>query len=423
MRVIVAGGGIGGLATALSLHAEGIEVQVYDQVPVIRGIGAGINLQPNGVRELVELGLGDALARVGIETARLNYYNKLGQLIWSEPRGLAAGYAWPQYSIGRGDLHVLLLEAVERRIGAERVHAGHRCVAFCQDASGVEVNFADAATGVVFPPVRADALIGADGIRSVVRGLLHPEEGGTVHSGRIQWRGVVEAEPFLDGRTHVTMGTRDVRAIVYPMSEPARQRGRSLINWIAVLGSQLASGEQSWDRRASKSRFFDQFRDWNFDWIPFADLIQATEEVFEYPKDDRDPLSRWSFGRVTLLGDAAHPMRPVGSQAGSQAIVDARVLAWSLATTQEAEAGLALYEKQRLPAMNAVVLKNRELGPSVVMDIVEQRAPGGFSDIDSVIPLREREEIALSFKVAAGFDPATLNARPSFSVNRRPAAA
>lgn len=423
MKVIVVGGGIGGLATALSLEAEGIEVDVYDQVPAIRGIGAGINLQPNAVRELIELGLGDALARIAIETGRLNYYNRLGQLIWSEPRGLAAGYAWPQYSVSRGDLHMLLLEALERRIGPGRIHAGHRCSGFRQDASGVVAFFEDPKTGEALSPVRAEALIGADGIHSVIRRILNPWEGGTVHSGRIQWRGVVEAEAFLDGRTHVTMGSRDVRAIVYPMSEPVRQAGRSLINWIAVLGQQLASGEQSWDRHASKDRFFARFRDWNFDWIPFADLIQATEEVFEFPKDDRDPLPRWTFGRVTLLGDAAHPMRPVGSQAGSQAVVDARVLAWALATTSEVEAGLSLYEKQRLPAMNTVVLKNRELGPSVVMDIVEQRAPAGFTDIDSVISYREREEIAHSFKVAAGFDPATLNARPSHSVRRRPAAA
>jgi 2-polyprenyl-6-methoxyphenol hydroxylase-like FAD-dependent oxidoreductase len=262
-------------------------------------------------------------------------------------------------------------------------------------------------------------LIGADGIHSAVRAQLYPEEGPPVSSGRIQWRGVVEAEPFLDGRTHVTIGSRNRRAVIYPISEKARLRGRSLINWVTVLGRQMASDQSgTWDRRGSKERFFAHFQDWNFDWIRFTDLIAQTEDIYEYPKDDRDPLPRWSFGRVTLLGDAAHPMRPIGSQAGSQAVVDARVLAHALATGSSVEDGLTAYERRRLPVMNEIILKNREFGPSIIMDMAEERAPNGFSDIDDVIPRRELEEIALSFKIAAGFDPESLNKRASFDVKR-----
>jgi 2-polyprenyl-6-methoxyphenol hydroxylase-like FAD-dependent oxidoreductase len=250
-----------------------------------------------------------------------------------------------------------------------------------------------------------DVLIGADGIHSTVRAQLYPEEGPPVSSGRIQWRGIVEAKPFLDSRSHVTIGSRNCRAVVYPISEKARQRGRSLINWVTVLGKEMASPQPpTCDRRARKERFFSRFQNWNFDWIPFADLVAATEEIFEYPKDDRDPLPRWSFGRVTLLGDAAHPMRPVGSQAGSQAVVDSRVLAWALATAGSIEEGLALYEQQRLPIMNEIILKNREFGPSIIMDMAEERAPSGFSDIESVIPRQELEAISRSFRIAAGFD-------------------
>jgi 5-methylphenazine-1-carboxylate 1-monooxygenase len=416
---LVIGGGIGGLSTALSLAAAGIEVAVFEEVPKIEALGAGINLQPNAVRELIELGLGDALKAVAIETSTLTYYNRLGQAIWSEALGLAAGYAWPQYSIDRGDLHLILLQAVEQRIGAHNVFTGHSCVGFDQSAGGATAHFADTRRGAALQSRHGDALIGADGIHSAVRAQLYPGDGPPVPNGRIMWRGVIEAEPFLDGRTLVTMGSRKGRAIIYPISERTRARGRSLINWVTVLGRQQSSGElPTWQRQATKERFFAQFTNWNFDWIPFADLISATPEIYEYPIDDRDPLPRWSFGRVTLLGDAAHPMRPIGSQAGSQAIVDARVLAMTLACEPTVEQGLLAYERARLPVMNAVILRNREFGPSIIMEMAEERAPDGFTDIEEVIPRSELEEIALGYKVAAGFDPPSLNARPSYSIKR-----
>jgi 5-methylphenazine-1-carboxylate 1-monooxygenase len=419
MKALIIGGGIGGMATALSLEAAGIDVQVFEQAPAIKALGVGINLQPNAVRELIELGLGDKLKSVAIETSTLGYYNRFGQLIWSEPRGRAAGYNWPQYSIDRGDLHMMLLGAVRAREGEQCIFTGHKFVSFEQTGASVIANFIDGSTGQRLPSHKGDLLIGADGIYSAVRAQLYPQEGPPISSGRIQWRGVVEAEPFLDGRSHVTIGSRNCRAVIYPISEKARQQGRSLINWITVLGQQQASGQPGiWDRRASRERFFAHFQHWNFDWIPFADLVSATTEIFEYPKDDRDPLPRWSFGRVTLLGDAAHPMRPIGSQAGSQAVVDARMLAFALATAASIEEGLAAYERERLPVMNAIILKNREFGPSIIMDMAEERAPNGFSDIEDVIPRKELEEISRSFKVAAGFEPESLNNRPSFAVGR-----
>lgn len=417
MKALIIGGGIGGLTTALSLHAAGIDVEVFEQVPRIEALGVGINLQPNAVRELIELGLGDRLAEVAIETSTLSYYNKFGQLIWSEPRGLAAGYKWPQYSIDRGDLHTILLEAVRERTGSERVFEGHRFTHFIQTASKVEAFFADRVSGERLRRHHGDILIGADGIHSQVRAQLYPNEGGPVSSGRIQWRGVVEAEPFLDGRTQVTIGSSQCRAVIYPMSEKVRKAGRSLINWITVLGRQSASEVPgAWDRKAKKERFFRHFETWNFDWIPFADLITKTDEIFEYPKDDREPLPQWTFGRVTLLGDAAHPMRPVGSQAGSQAVVDARVLAFELARVREPLRGLAAYEAARLQTMNAMILRNRQFGPSIIMEMAEERAPNGFKNIEDIISRSELEAISSSFKSAAGFDPDQLNRRSSYDV-------
>jgi len=416
MTVMVIGGGIGGLTAALSLHAAGIEVRVYESVADIRPLGVGINLQPNAVRELIELGLGDALAATAIETAELRYCNRHGQLIWSEPRGLAAGYAWPQYSIDRGDLQMILLDAVKDSIGPDNVVTGHHLVSFEQDGAGVIARFIDRRSRAALPPQRADVLIGCDGIHSMVRAQLHPNEGPPVASGRIQWRGVVEAEPFLDGRTHVTMGFSEQRNVIYPISRKAAERGRSRINWVTVLGGQSVSAERgSWDRSSSKDRFIHHFKDWNFAWLRFADIVRRTEHVYEYPVHDRDPLPRWSFGRVTLLGDAAHPMWAIGAQAGSQAIVDARVLALALATAPTPERALEQYEAQRRTVMNAVTLQNRNFGPAIVMELAERRAPNGFTSIDDVVARSELAEISRAYKIAAGFDQEELNNRPSLS--------
>jgi 2-polyprenyl-6-methoxyphenol hydroxylase-like FAD-dependent oxidoreductase len=412
MRVLIIGGGIGGLTTALSLHKAGIEPVVFEQFARVEAGGFGINLQPNAVRELTELGLASAIETVAIETASTGYYNCFGQEIWTEPRGRAAGYAWPQYSIDRGDLHKILLNAVVERVGPGSMFWGHKLVSIEQTNSSVVAHFTERITARPLPAQIGDVLVGADGIHSAVRALLHPDEGPPAHSGRTQWRGVIETTPFLDGRSSVVVGSRDRRIVLYPMSEAARSRGRSLINWVAVLGNQPATGDvATWTRRASRDRFFDHFKTWQFDWLRCADLIAGTEEIFQFSSTDRDPLPRWSFGRVTMLGDAAHPMQPVGAQAGSQAVVDARVLSQALAIATSPEAGLVTYEQQRLPIMNKITLRNRELGPAIVLEMAEQRAPHGFTDIDAVIPRHELEEIARTFKSDAGLDPELLNKR------------
>jgi 5-methylphenazine-1-carboxylate 1-monooxygenase len=418
MSVMVIGAGIGGLSAALSLHAAGIEVRVYESVIDIKAVGFGINLQPNAVRELMELGLGEELAATAIETAELRYYNKLGQLIWTEPRGRTAGYDWPQYAIDRGDLQMILLDAVRERIGAENVLTGHHVLSFEQDGSGVTAQFVDRRTGQTLPPQRSEVLIGCDGIRSAVRAQLYPAEGLPLTSGRIHYRGVVEAEAFLDGRTHVTMGFSNQRAVVYPISRKAADNGCSLISWV-VSGRGFASSlDAPWVRKVPHERVIEHFKNWNFSWLDFAGLICRTEDIYQYPEADRDPLPRWSFGRVTLLGDAAHPMRPTGAQAGSQAVVDARVLAFALAEAPTPERGLDQYEAQRRPLISAVTLRNRECGPLIVMELAEQRAPQGFAHIENVISRRELEEISQAYKAEAGFDPEVLNQRPTLTVQR-----
>src|SRR5262249_39578123 len=227
-------------------------------------------------------------------------------------------------------------------------------------------------------PQRADLLIGCDGIRSTVRSQLYPNDAAPVASGYIQWRGTIESEGFLDGRTNAIIGFSNRRGVVYPIGMDTA--GRTQINWLTVLGNQFSSSTSStWNRKVSKDRFFHEFKDWNFEWLKFADLICDTSDIFEFVEQDREPIPRWSFGRVTLMGDAAHPMRPHGAQAGSQAIVDARALAFTLASKRAIEEALEAYDQQRRPIMNALMLRNRKFGPTIVMELAEQRAPQGFA--------------------------------------------
>lgn len=415
MKVIVIGGGIGGLSAALSLHAAGIEVQVFEAAPSITALGLGIHLQPNAVRELTELGLDKELDEQAVAIEELAFYTKRGQRIWSEPRGRQAGYRWPQYAINRGTLQMILLNAVERRLGRDALHTGHKLASFEQGASGVTAHFVDSQTGASLASARGDVLIGADGIHSVVRRHFYPDQ-ALRYGGQLMWRCAVPASPFLSGKTMIIAGHRNQKLVCYPMLP--LPDGRVMLNWITELG-QSGDGppREEWNRKVDKARFAQAFESWRFDWLDVPGLIASGVDVFEFPKVDRDPVDRWTFGRITLLGDAAHPMHPVGSQAGSQAVVDGRALAFHLATCRsDPQEGLRRYEAERLPPMREIAADNRTLGPELVMEIAEERAPQGFAHIHDVISAQELQQRADTFKRLAGFAVEALNSRLTYSV-------
>lgn len=414
MNVIVVGGGISGLTMALSLHQVGIRVRVFEAAREVVPLGVGINIQPNAVRELVELGLGERLARLGIATDALCFFNKFGQPIWREPRGRAAGFHWPQYSLHRGRLQTMLADAARARIGAENLRTGHVFSHFSERAGKVIARFAARTGGEAISQEEADILIGADGIHSAVRRQLYPQEGQPNFAGQILWRAATDTEPFLGGATMAIAGHFHQRIVAYPLA-PGARGGRLLTNWIAQMTvATEAPPREDWNRKVGKERFIDSFRNWRFDWLDFPRLAEETAEIFEFPLVDRHPVERWSFGRVTLIGDAAHPMQPTGSQAGSQAIVDARILTAALLAERNPVAALAAYDRGRRPAMNDITLRNRIFGPEAAMQLAEERAPNGFASIEDVIPRPELEAISRSFQEAAGLDPSALNARPSF---------
>ncbi|NRQ38287.1 flavin-dependent oxidoreductase [Nonomuraea sp. NN258] len=395
-RVLIAGAGIAGLTAALSLHAAGItDVVVHEAVDDIQPLGVGINILPHAVRELIELGLGERLAGIGIPTADLTFINRRGQRIWSEPRGRNAGYTWPQYSIHRGRLQLMLLQAVRERLGDDAVVTGSPVTGLDHDA---------------------DLLIGADGIRSNVRAALFPDEGEPLWGGYVLWRGTAYAKPFMTGKSMIMAGDGTQKLVIYPIAPPEPD-GTQLINWAIQHRAPETTPRGDWNRQVEVGKFIDHVADCHFDELDIPALIASADKAYEYPLVDRDPLPHWSRGTVTLMGDAAHPMYPTGSNGGTQAVIDARVLAYALATGR----GLDFYEETRRPLTNGVVLANREDGPEVILKLAHERAPGGFTDIEQVIPLAEREEIALHYKRLAGFEPATLNARPSWTVGDRPA--
>lgn len=413
MKALVVGGGIGGLTTALCLHQIGVEVRVFESVETIRPLGVGINLLPHAVRVLDTLGLLPRLAAAAVATAELIYFNKFGQRIWQEPRGLAAGYAWPQFSIHRGRLQALLLEEVRHRLGADAVRTGCHLAEFEDRGPEVFARFVSRQSGATTARETGDLLVGADGIHSCVRARFFPGEGAPRYAGKMLWRATTEAAPFLTGRSMIMAGHAAQKFVAYPICPEAAARGRSLVNWIAELAVDAKSPERrDWNRRGSKADFAGAFAAWRFDWLDVPALIDGAEEVFEFPMVDRDPLGRWSFGRVTLLGDAAHPLYPVGSNGASQAVLDAEALATSLAAVPDIASALRRYESERLPPTAAVVHSNRQMGPEVVMQMAEERAPGGFRSIGDVIPQGELEEVAARYKSIAGFDPDSLARRP-----------
>lgn len=412
MRVLIAGAGIAGLTTALALHAVGIEAQVVDSAPELRPLGVGINLLPHAVRELTELGLGPALESAGVATSQQAHFDRHGGLIWTEPRGRGLGYAWPQYSIHRGELQMILLAAVRGRLGDEAVRTGTAVTGFTERDGFVEVQLLSRPNGRVLTAA-ADVLIGADGLYSAVRARLHPDEPPPRWNGVMMWRGVTPGPPFLSGSTVAVAGsTTSVKFVAYPIAR--RGPDSVLINWVAeaMIGGPEPPVRPDWTREGRLAEALPHFSGWRFGWLDIPGLMTRTVEILEYPMVDRDPLPWWGRGRVTLAGDAAHPMYPVGSNGGSQAIVDAPVLARSLSATGTVTDGLAAYEAARLAVVNEIVLANRSMPVDAVLDMVSARAPDGFDRIEDVLDAGELAGLRDAYRATSLQDVAALNARP-----------
>ena len=408
--IIIVGAGIGGLTLGLALQQAGIHCRIIESAPEIKAIGVGINLLPHATKELAALGLEDALARVAIETTDATFFNRFGQLIYQEPLGRAAGYDHPQFSIHRGDLQMVLRDAFCARAGAGRLITGRHCLGVEQDETGVTVNFADGPSGVSRFAMRGHAAIACDGINSVIRKQFFPDEGEPRYSGVNMWRGVTRWKPMLSGASMVRAGwLSNGKMVIYPI-RAAGSDGLQLINWVAEIETPNYR-RRDWNRAGSLDDFIGAFADWHFDWLDVPAFIRAADSVLEFPMVDQDPLPRWSFGRVTLLGDAAHPMVPRGSNGAGQAILDARALTAALVQNADPAAALAAYERLRLEATTRIVLTNRTNPPDAILREVFQRTNDRpFAAIDDVISREELVALSEGYKRIAGYSKDALRA-------------
>jgi 5-methylphenazine-1-carboxylate 1-monooxygenase len=400
--VAVVGGGIGGLALALSLHRAGVACRVYEAVSQVREVGVGITLLPHAMRELALLGVQPQLEALGIENLESVFFNRWGQYIYREPRGRHAGYDVPEIGIHRGKLHRVLYEAVLERLGPACVHLDHRLVRIEQDAAGVTLHFADGA-GNERRPVRAAVAIGCDGINSAVRRQFYPDE-QVAFAGINTWRGVTVHKPILTGKSYLRIGSIDTgKMVIYPVADNIDGEGNQLVNWVAEIRREGAP-MNDWNKPGRPEDVMPVFAAWRFDWLDVPALITGARQVFEYPMVDRDPVARWTFGRVTLLGDAAHPMYPRGSNGSAQAIIDARVLAQQLASGQDAPAALAAYENARLATTARIVETNRTTPPDFIIMKADELSGGRpFRHIDDLISQDELRQLSDNYKRVAGF--------------------
>jgi 2-polyprenyl-6-methoxyphenol hydroxylase-like FAD-dependent oxidoreductase len=399
MNVLIAGGGVGGLALALMLHQRGIACTVLEAAPAVKPLGVGINTLPHAIRELAALDLLPALDAVAIRTRELRYLNRFGQEIWKEPRGVWAGHDVPQFSIHRGHLHQVLWQVAEARLPVGALLRNARLQSFAQDEAGVTAQLVDGRS------LRGDVLIGADGIHSAIRAHLHPDDGGIRWNGIQMWRGAVEWPAFEGGDTMIIAGDMKEKLVLYPIAPGASATTR-LTNWVvcAQIGdaSKPPPRREDWSRPGQLDEVLAHVARFRIPFLDVAALVRATGEFWEYPMCDRDPLPFWTERRVTLLGDAAHPMYPVGSNGASQAVLDARCLA-DLLATQAPEAALAAYAAERLPKTAEIVRANRKGGPERVVDEVSARAPDGFARLEDVISREELAAIAGGYAQMAGF--------------------
>ncbi len=413
MKAIIIGGGIGGLTAALMLHKRGIQAVVFEQASEVREVGVGINTLPHAIAELAELGLLPVLDSVAIRTHELVYMNRFGQTVWREPRGMHAGFKVPQFSIHRGRLQKLLYDAVIERLGPDAVRTGRRLLGFIEDEGGVTAHFADSRWGEQGESLRGDVLIGADGIHSLVREHFYPDQGPPSWNGIKMWRGAIDWPVFLDGDSMIIAGGMQAKLVLYPIAE-GRTPDTRLTNWVVNvrIGDPAKPPQrETWSRNGRFEDVLPFARRFSVPGVDIIAMIKQTSAFWEYPMCDRDPLPRWTHGRVTLMGDAAHPMYPVGSNGASQAILDARALADALAQAEHPRHGLAVYEADRLPKTAEISTLNRLGGPERVIDAVEALAPNGFDDVERVLSYTRREVIVKSYAGKAGFTQAQVNKR------------
>ena len=413
-RVLISGGGIGGLALALTLHQIGVPFTVLESVRELRPLGVGINIQPNAVRELLDMGITTAdFENIGASVEEWALVGQNGREIYSEPRGSKAGYKWPQYAVHRGQFHMFLAKTVLERCGASSIKLGHKVIGYENGSDGSVTARCKLASGEMVEE-KGSLLVGADGIHSAVRAQMHPEQPPIHWGGAIMWRGTTLAKPIRTNCSFVGLGSHRHRMVIYPISKPDPETGRALVNWIAEVTVDDPSARENigWFRQVGIDDFIQHFKDWTYDWLDVPAMLQDSDGCYENPMIDRDPVETWHDGSVVLMGDAAHAMYPTGSNGASQAVIDARIMGSLFLEHGVTRDALAAFDERLCGPVSKLVLLNRGLGPFGLLKLVNDRSGGRFENIDDIISPQERTDFMSGYKTAAGFAMDTLNAAP-----------
>jgi 2-polyprenyl-6-methoxyphenol hydroxylase-like FAD-dependent oxidoreductase len=402
-EVLIVGAGICGLTLALNLHKRGIACRVFERAPEMKELGVGITLLPHGMGEFTALGLQERLLAAGIENSESRFYNRFGQLIYREPRGKFAGYPFPEVGIHRGRLQMLLYEAARETLGPERIELDRSCVGVEQDETQGRLLLQETSTGRMLPPVSGSMVVACDGINSTIRKQFYPDD-AVAFCGINTWRGVTRRKPILDGRTYMRVGSiLTGKIVIYPIADDVDQDGNQLINWMAEIQRETTR-KNDWNKPGDLADFYSIYANWKFDWLDVSQLIRTADAILEYPMVDKDPIERWTFGRVTFAGDAAHPMYPRGSNGSAQAAIDARVLADLLQSSSDPREALRAYEAERLPATARIVRTNREFPPDFINIKVEELVGDKpFENLDDYITQDELRALSDNYKTTAGF--------------------
>jgi len=401
--IAIVGGGIAGLALALGLHQRGIPSRVYEVAPEVKELGVGITILPHAMRELTALGLQDQLVAAGVVNTESAFFNRFGQLIYKEPRGRYAGYAYPEIGIHRGRLHTILYEAAKARLGAQAILTNRRCVGVEQNEDGVTISFQETTSGATLPPVRCGIALACDGVNSVARRHFYPNE-ELAFEGINTWRGVARGKPIFDGHTYLRIGSiKTGKIVIYPIVDNVDGEGNQLINW-TTEAPLMGRPKNDWNRPGRLEDFLPIYESWRFDWLDVPQLLRNSEVLLEYPMVDRDPVPRWTFGRITLVGDAAHPMYQRGSNGSAQALIDARVLADLMKGSENLEAALVAYEQARLATTTKIVHTNRATPPDFInIHVEELTGDRPFDKLDKYISQDELRALSDNYKAIAGF--------------------
>jgi 2-polyprenyl-6-methoxyphenol hydroxylase-like FAD-dependent oxidoreductase len=403
--IVIVGAGIGGLALALGLHQRGIASRIYEVVPELKELGVGITILPHAMRELSALGVQDKIVAAGVANAQSAFFNRFGQLLYKEPRGTNAGYAYPEVGVHRGRLHTILYEAAKARLGAENIITNRRCIRVEQDSDGATLFCQETTSGTSLPPVRAGIVLACDGINSAVRRQFYPNE-ELAFEGINTWRGVARTKPILDGHTYIRIGSiKTGKLVIYPILDNVDGKGTQLVNFTSEVPL-FGKPKNDWNKPATLENFLPVYESWRFDWLDVPELLRNLEVVLEYPMVDRDPIDRWTFDRITLVGDAAHPMYPRGSNGSAQALIDARVLSDLIKSHDNPIAALAAYEQVRLGPTNRIVRTNRTTPPDFInIKVEELTGDRPFDDLDRYISQDELRALSDNYKRIAGFGP------------------